>query len=173
MEFILEKRLKNLKNDLKNICCTKNPNYNKIISNINKTHRELYIEKYKDKYKKNLFIKLNEQIITHDELFNLDFIKLNKDQITYLYGTSLLYKNTIATAQINMYVRLNNIKLDKYDIYLGIHKADEHKKNMEGTISYYYNTCEPVLYNINKQYCHLIDDPDEEDKLFKRRKNIC
>ena len=67
--------------------------------------------------------KANYNIIEKILLFNYDDIVKDHELIERIYGTALFYSNDRTISLINLFVRENNIKINRYNILENIYKA--------------------------------------------------
>ena len=67
--------------------------------------------------------KANYNIIEKILLFNYDDIVKDHELIEKIYGTALFYSNDRTISLINLFVRENNIKINRYNILENIYKA--------------------------------------------------
>ena len=67
--------------------------------------------------------KANYNVIEKILLFNYDDIVKDNKLIEQIYGTALFYSNDRTISLINLFVRENNIKINRYNILENIYKA--------------------------------------------------
>ena len=67
--------------------------------------------------------KANYNVIEKILLFNYDNIVKDHELIERIYGTALFYSNDRTISLINLFVRENNIKINRYNILENIYKA--------------------------------------------------
>ena len=67
--------------------------------------------------------KANYNVIEKILLFNYDDIVKDNELIELIYGTALFYSNDRTISLINLFVRENNIKINRYNILENIYKA--------------------------------------------------
>jgi hypothetical protein len=67
--------------------------------------------------------KANYNLIEKILLFNYDDIVKDNELIEQIYGTALFYSNDRTISLINLFVRENNIKINRYNILENIYKA--------------------------------------------------
>lgn len=67
--------------------------------------------------------KANYNLIEKILLFNYDDIVKDNELIEHIYGTALFYSNDRTISLINLFVRENNIKINRYNILKNIYKA--------------------------------------------------
>ena len=67
--------------------------------------------------------KANYNIIEKILLFNYDDVIKDHELIENIYGAALFYSNDKTISLINLFVRENNIKINKYNILENIYKA--------------------------------------------------
>ena len=67
--------------------------------------------------------KANYNIIEKIFLFNYDDVIKDHKLIERIYGTALFYSNDRTISLINLFVRENNIKINRYNILENIYKA--------------------------------------------------